>query len=145
MKNTKEKEKNFIDEITTEIKKANKLSEVLKPETFAIPNGWADEIVRQLKKGKSGTSLKTSQLRKIFAEIKDICDKKIKGLSEDNTELYLLYPKLAYAKGRNLLPKDFYNLLVACLDKLKNSTDKEDFKAFEEFMTAIVAYNKQYE
>ncbi len=138
-----------ITEITQKIKKAKNLSDVLKPEVFAPPNGWADKITKQLKeqhnKDKKIPELKTSQLRKIFAEVKDICEKRIKGLTDDNTELYLLYPKLAYAQGRDLMPRNFYELLIACLDKLKNNADKKDFKRFEEFMTAIVAYNKQYE
>ena len=133
-----------ISKITQKIKQAKKLSEVLKPEVFAPPEGWAYKVVQELR-NKKGTKLKTSQLRKIFAEVKDICDKQIKGIQTDKTELYLLYPKLAYAQGRDLMPKNFYNLLVACLDKLKENADKDDFKMFEEFMTAIVAYNKQYE
>ncbi len=136
------------DEITlikNQISKARKLSEVLKPEVFAPPDGWADRIVQNLKGRRGGTKLKTSQLRKIFAEVRDICEKRKKGITTNNTELYLLYPKLAYAHGRNLMPKNFYELLIACLDKLKDSSDKNDFEAFEDFMTAIVAYNKQYE
>ena len=134
-----------IKEITQKIKNAKSLSDVLKPEIFAPPNGWADKIVQNLKGRRGGTKLKTSQLRKIFAEVKDICEKRIKGITDDNTELYLLYPKLAYAQGRDLMPKNFYELIVACLDKLKDSSNKKDFITFEEFMTAIVAYNKQYE
>ena len=144
MNNRRNQYNDPIDEITQKIKKSKKLSETLQPEIFAPPGGWADQIVQGLKKGKT-TKLKTSQLRKIFAEVKDICEKRIKEISQVNTELYLLYPKLAYAQGRDLMPKNFYELLIACLDKLKDSSDKEDFKMFEEFMTAIVAYNKQYE
>ncbi len=143
-----------IEDITKVIKKAKKLSEVLTPEVFAPPGGWAFIVTKQIKEQagkkdpktkKKFPQLKTSQLRKIFAEVKDICDKRIRGISQDNTELYLLYPKLAYAQGRDLMPMNFYELLIACLDKLRNSTDKKDFGMFEEFMTAIVAYNKQYE
>ena len=143
-----------IEKITENIKEARKLSEVLKPEIFAPPDGWAFIITKQIKEqagkkdpktNKKFPQLKTSQLRKIFAEVKDICEKKKKNPSLENTELYLLYPKLAYAQGRDLMPRNFYELMVACLDKLKNSNDKKDFEMFEEFMTAIVAYNKQYE
>ncbi len=139
----------IIENITNEIKKSSNLSQILKPQIFAPPGGWADKITKQLKeqhkKNKKIPELKTSQLRKIFAEVKDICEKRIKGIKDDNTELYLLYPKLAYAQGRDLMPENFYKLIIACLDKLKNSSNKEDFKAFKEFITAIVAYNKKYE
>lgn len=143
-----------IDKITQEIKRARKLSEILKPKVFAPPGGWAFIITKQIKEQagkkdpktkKKFPQLKTSQLRKVFAEVKDICEKRIKGISQNETELYLLYPKLAYAQGRDLMPRNFYELIVACLDKLKENADKEDFEMFKEFMTAIVAYNKQYE
>ncbi|MDM7273356.1 type III-A CRISPR-associated protein Csm2, partial [Sulfurihydrogenibium azorense] len=111
----------------------------LTPKEFAPIGGWADKIAFELKSAKP--KLNTSQLRKIFTEIKSICDNR-----EDKTSLYLLYPKLAYAKRRELMPEVFYNLIVACLDKLKDGkADEKDFKNFGDFMTAIVAYNKQYE
>lgn len=129
--------------LVEKIKSAPKLSDVLTPKEFAPIGGWAYEIALELKSAKP--KLNTSQLRKIFTEIKSICDNREKVL-QDKTHLYLLYPKLAYAKGRELMPEVFYNLIVACLDKLKDEkADEEDFKNFGDFMTAIVAYNKQYE
>lgn len=133
----------FINTIVQKIKSAQKLSDVLTPKEFAPIGGWAYQIAFELKSAKP--KLNTSQLRKIFTEIKSICDNREKVL-QDKTPLYLLYPKLAYAKGRELMPEVFYNLIVACLDKLKDGkADEEDFKNFGDFMTAIVAYNKQYE
>jgi len=134
---------NNTNDLVQKIKSAPKLSDVLTPKEFAPIGGYADKIAFELKSAKP--KLNTSQLRKIFTEIKSICDNREKVLQEDKTPLYLLYPKLAYAKGRELMPEVFYNLIVACLDKLKDGADKEDFKNFGDFMTAIVAYNKQYE
>ncbi|RUM49026.1 MAG: type III-A CRISPR-associated protein Csm2 [Hydrogenothermus sp.] len=140
--------KDEIQEIIQKIRSAKKLSEVLTPKNFAPVGGWADKITQQIKKQagkydqktrKKFPPLKTSQLRKIFSEVKEICQKK------NEVELYLLYPKLAYAEGRDLMPSNFYELLITCLDKLKENADKEDFKSFEQFMTAIVAYNKKYD
>ncbi|MFN3787183.1 type III-A CRISPR-associated protein Csm2 [Sulfurihydrogenibium azorense] len=129
----------FINTIVQKIKSAQKLSDVLTPKEFAPIGGWADEITKKLK-----SELSTSQLRKIFIEIKSICDDR--EVLKNKTRLYLLYPKLAYAKGRKLIPNEFYDLIIACLDKLKDGkADEEDFKNFGDFMTAIVAYNKQYE
>lgn len=128
--------------LVQKIKSAPKLSDVLTPKEFAPIGGWADKIAFELKSAKP--KLNTSQLRKIFTEIKSICDDR--EVLKNKTRLYLLYPKLAYAKGRELMPEVFYNLIVACLDKLKDGkADEEDFKNFGDFMTAIVAYNKQYE
>jgi len=135
---------NNTNDLVQKIKSAPKLSDVLTPKEFAPIGGYADKIAFELKSAKP--KLNTSQLRKIFTEIKSICDNREKVLQEDKTPLYLLYPKLAYAKGRELMPEVFYNLIVACLDKLKDEkADEEDFKNFGDFMTAIVAYNKQYE
>lgn len=125
--------------LVQKIKSAPKLSDVLTPKEFAPVGGWADEITKKLK-----SELSTSQLRKIFIEIKSICDDR--EVLKNKTRLYLLYPKLAYAKGRKLIPNEFYDLIIACLDKLKDGkADEKDFKNFGDFMTAIVAYNKQYE
>lgn len=125
-----------VSEVTEKIKKANSLSAVLDPKDFAPIYGWADKITWELQ-GK----IKSSQLRKVFNQIKQVCDK---ADIENKVELYLIYPNLVYAQARDLIPREFYNLLVACLDKLKESKNKEDFKRFGEFMTAIVAYNKRF-
>ncbi len=136
---------NPIEEFTQKIIGASSLSEVLLPKDFApFKNGWAFKIVKQLKEQheqdkRKYPEFKTTQLRKIFTEIKEICQRK------DKERLYLLYPKLAYSKGRKLIPDNFYKLVVACLDKLKTSSNEKDFERFEEFITAIVAYNKYLE
>lgn len=133
---TGQNQQSEISKIINQIKNARSLSEVLKPENFAPTGGWADEITDELK-GK----IKSSQLRKVFNQIKQVCDK---ADIENKVELYLIYPNLVYAQARDLIPKDFYDLLVACLDKLKDSKNQEDYKRFGEFMTAIVAYNKRF-
>lgn len=125
-----------ILEIVNQIKNSRSLSDILRPEKFAPVGGWADKITWELQ-GK----IKSSQLRKVFNQIKQVCDK---ADIENKVELYLIYPNLVYAQARDLIPREFYNLLVACLDKLKESKNKEDFKRFGEFMTAIVAYNKRF-
>jgi CRISPR-associated protein Csm2 len=138
-------DKNAIESFTKEILNSSSLSQVLKPKEFApFETGWAYKIVKQLKcqheeERKKYPEFKTTQLRKIFTEIKEIAQK------EDKERLFLLYPKLAYSKGRKLIPENFYKLIIACLDKLKTSSNSEDFKAFEKFIEAIVAYNKYFE
>ncbi|WP_457621974.1 type III-A CRISPR-associated protein Csm2 [Persephonella sp.] len=131
-----------IESITKKINDANSLSEVLDPKNFApSENGWAYIIAKQLKEQheknrKKYPEFKTTQLRKIFVEIKEICQ------SKNKERLFLLYPKLAYSKGRKLIPENFYLLLVACLNKLKTSENSKDFDRFDEFVSALVAYNK---
>lgn len=138
-------EKGMIEKFTEKIKNSKSLSEVLNPQDFApFETGWAYKIVKQLKcqhekNKKLFPEFKTTQLRKIFTEIKEITQQKNKE------RLFLLYPKLAYSKGRKLIPDNFYKLLVACLDKLKVSNNSEDFDRFEKFIETIVAYNKYFE
>lgn len=128
-----------IYEIIKEIKMADSLSNVLEPKKFAPVDGWADKLTKILYDNKK--QIKSSQLRKVFNQIKQVCDK---ADLENKVDLYLIYPNLVYAKARDLIPNEFYELMVACLDKLKESKNKEDYKRFGEFMTAIVAYNKRF-
>ena len=50
-------------------------------------------------------------------------------------------PQIAYAKGRNLITWPFYNLMKECINP-KKIRDKEDYKSFVSFYTAVVAYSK---
>jgi CRISPR-associated protein Csm2 len=126
--------------IIAEIKSKRTLSEVFLPEKYALPNGWAQETAQNLINSNE-TSMKTTQLRKIFTELKNIEDKINKDKSLDNhiNEIILIMPQVAYAMGRKVVTKDFYDLMSACinLDKIKS---KEDYSAFVKFFTAIIAY-----
>lgn len=94
--------------------------------------------------------MKTSQLRKVFSEIKRI-ELLIKGERDEaifeNSDLLLLLPQMAYAKARDLIQPDFYEIIKLIIGKGGNETKiktVEDFRKFVELMTAIVAYHKQY-
>jgi CRISPR-associated protein Csm2 len=61
----------------------------------------------------------------------------------------MIRPNLAYAKGRKLIPDDFFQLVSACLEKVnpKGSTEdeiKKNYDRFVELMQALVAYIKYY-
>ncbi|MGC9007072.1 MAG: type III-A CRISPR-associated protein Csm2, partial [Sulfurihydrogenibium sp.] len=56
-----------IQKLIKKIREGQNLASVLKPEEFAKPGGYAEKIVEELR-----NKLKTSQLRKIFTEIKNI-------------------------------------------------------------------------
>lgn len=85
--------------------------------------------------------LTTSQLRRFFGEVKR---QQMVGYNE--TDFVLLKPKLAYAVGRakdkNAKIRDFYFVMSAAIDLVKNEKQFKNFiKAFE----AIVAYHKAAE
>lgn len=133
--------------ITQEIRNMPNLKEEnLKPEEYAVPNGWADQIARESKK------VKTAQLRKFFNEIKrlHLQTKSQKDINKVKSELIKIIPELIFAKGRDVITPDFYNLLEASILKNENGkmvcrfTEYEEFENFVSFLEAIVAYHKVY-
>lgn len=131
-----------IDELLSEVRKAKTLKEVFVPERYALPGGWAYLTAELLKKD----AMNTNQLRKIFTQLKNIEGKidnarSEKLLPEQINEILLVMPQIAYARGRDLIPYDFYNLMKECISQYKIK-DKEDYKSFISFYTAVVAYSK---
>ena len=124
-----------IVEVTKKINKLNSLKEY-NVDDFVRFDGDVDILTRQLK----NDDIKTTQLRKLFAAVKEInLETKTKNWNELKVKFFLLMPKLAYAKGRKLISEDFYNLLESAMNKVQS---KEDFNRFVEFLEAIVAFYK---
>lgn len=78
--------------------------------------------------------MKTSQIRKIFGEVK-----KMQGY--DKNALNLLRPKLAYTAGRHKKVRDLQEVLD---EAIKMIDDQSKFENFRNFFEAIVAYHKKY-
>ena len=130
-------EKIDISKVIEKIKEKKTFIEII-PEDFAKEEGYAYIIAKNV-----NDKMKVNQLRKIFTQIKKI-ENEIKGKKEedvlDKTKIILLLPELAYAYGRNLITKDFYDLMKICLnDKLIH---KKDFNNFVKFLSAILSYHK---
>jgi CRISPR type III-A/MTUBE-associated protein Csm2 len=67
---------------------------------------------------------------------------------EIEPEFYLLKPRLAVSAGRKNIPKAFYNLIMATMNKVDIGDDEEkikSFKTFVAFFESIVAYHKYHE
>ncbi len=120
----------------------------LEPIDFAEQNGLADSLVQYFI--HEGETLKATQLRKIFSSIKSIQrelepqirkNKDIKKDHFDRSDIATLLVNLAYAKGRRLIPDDFYDILSQCLSQKKLRTNA-DFIRVAEFTEAILAYYK---
>lgn len=129
-----------IDGIISEIGSLNMLNE-LETKNFADEGAYADRIAEI-----SGRNLKTNQLRKFFGAVRDIQRKE--SWDDMEVEFYLLKPKLAYSQGRKLIPRDFYNVMKVCMNKVDIGTDQDkvaNFNKLVDFMEAIVAYHKYYE
>lgn len=127
-----------IDDVIGKIKALNTFS-AIDPEFYAKENGAAHVVAKDVKK-----TMKITQLRKFFGHIKKI-QAKYKGKSADTSieksDIFLLMPELAYALGRNLISKKFYELMKLSLDPQKISKVK-DFNCFVDFLSAVLAYYK---
>jgi len=133
-----------IKEVKSEIEKLSSMKE-LTQDRFCEEGGYADILVQEWGREK----LKPTQLRKVFSQLKAVerdVEKSIKSEVDwnkpfDRTKVIPLMPLLAYATGRNLMPKDFYDIMRTCLSAKKMNTNL-DFKRLAEFVEAILAYHK---
>ncbi len=134
-----------VEEIIDKIGKLDMLKD-LDIKSIANEDGYAAKVANTLK------NMKTAQLRRFFGAIKSI-ERKIEEENPENvwekveTEFYLLKPKIAYAKGRRLIPDEFYQVLRVSLNKIDVGSNEDkvaNFKTFVKFLESIVAYHKFY-
>ncbi|MBU1207731.1 MAG: type III-A CRISPR-associated protein Csm2 [Proteobacteria bacterium] len=133
------------DNILDELKKQGTLTALLSVEEFAEQDKLADQLAAEFR-----TSLKPTQLRKIFHAIKAI-ERRFKGEDDskrfdpqDKVEVRLLVPELAYARGRDLIPQKFYELMRQCLSEQKLQS-LGDFRRLAQLLTALLAYHKYHD
>lgn len=127
-----------VREIIQKINNTKMLSEI-KAKDYADENGYADTIA------KASSDLKTTQLRKFFGAVRLIEQRE--SWDEIEVEFYLLKPKLAAAKGRGLVPDDFFDVMMALMRKVDVGDENEKMKNFDTFINffeSIVAYHKYY-
>jgi CRISPR-associated protein Csm2 len=139
------------DRIGSIIEKLNKLPSMsaLKREEYSDEGGYADQVVRafgetekgQVKKENIRDALKSTQLRKVFHALKKVQLSVKKTNTFQRSQILKIVPELAYATGRDLLPREFYDLLKVCLSANKLKT-KDDFLMTFHFIEAILAYHK---
>ncbi len=123
----------FVNSLKTKPISNLPLSELVKPK------GYAATIAQQLK-------ITRVQLRKVYSELKYICDRvKEEGSlqEETKTKLYMLYPILEYQKNRKVVNERFTELMFALIDNLDRYSTKENFEQADRFLTALVAYTKK--
>jgi CRISPR type III-A-associated protein Csm2 len=138
-----------IERIRKELENIKCLSEI-NPKDLVKPDGWADKLANFLKTGVRKKDLKTSQLRKFFNEIKSATIKAEKGkLEEAQMTLWKVYPLIAYSEARDLMPKEFGDIISTILEKVEGCQElqkqKASFKNLDLFMTALYAYFTKYE
>ncbi len=130
--------------VIDELRRKNNISE-LKAEEYAKENGLAHQFAQEITGRFAKPEIKMAQLRKLFNSIK-IIDNSIKGKNENdkfiNDNIYLIIPEVAYAVGRGVAPKGFYEVIKFFIDKV--STNK-DYKIFVSFLEATIAYARYEE
>lgn len=130
-----------IDKILKGIEKLDMFKD-LDIKLLADEGEYADTLANKLR------NMKTTQLRRFFGAVKEI-ETNLNGKNWEDVEadFYLLKPKLAYAKGRKLIPAEFYEVVKTSMNKVDvgNNQDKiSNYKMFVRFLESIVAYHKFY-
>ena len=130
-----------IEQVKRRLDALSSMSE-LKPEEFCEEGGLADELAQEL-----GEGLKSTQLRKVFHEFRNI-ERDVSRLKEEDKDkefdrhrIAKLMPVIAYTVGRGLIPKGFYEILKTCLSRDRLKTN-QDFLRAAEFITAVLAFHK---
>jgi CRISPR-associated protein Csm2 len=124
--------------VLREIQQYTKMSD-LPVGKYAEEDGLADNFIQALKQSRK--ELKATQLRKFFHQIKHMQHEVQRSDTFDRLQVAQMMPILAYAVGRDLIPKDFYELMKLCFGQQRCQT-KEDFLASANFLEAIMAYHK---
>jgi CRISPR-associated protein Csm2 len=134
--------------VLRELEKQDTLTDLLPVEEFAGENKLADQLASEF--AEIRPPLKPTQLRKVFHAIKTI-ERSFKGDEagsplepQDKVAIRLLVPELAYARGRDLIPQKFYDLMRRCLGEQKLRT-VGDVRRLAQFLTALLAYHKYHE
>lgn len=131
-----------FDQILQKIRELPTGMRDLQDEDFAPEEGLADSaayffVTKDTREKKE--RLKPTQLRKVFHALKAV-ERKQRGEFK-RTDILGILPELAYAYGRELIPREFYDLMKECLSeqKLQNAND---FSKLMRFLEAILAYHK---
>lgn len=111
-------------------------------EEIAKEDGIAEQAAKDFKK------LKPSQLRRVFDVVKKIeADLTDGSWSDIEADFHMIRPLLAYAKGRDLIPDDFYTLVTVAMQRVPVGDDdqkKKNYQVFVKLLESIVAYHKYY-
>lgn len=127
-----------INGVINEIKNCKMLKDIDKRKLFNEEDGFAFIVAKEVNE-----ELNTNQLRKFFGAIRKMEQKN--NWNSMEPEFYLLKPRMAVGVGRGNVPKPFFDVIMAAMNKVDvgiNKDNLDNFKVFVEFFEAIVAYNK---
>ncbi len=126
----------FLERLRNQL--GNDLSKLEDKEIFHPRDGYASKIVEEL-------SLKGVQLRRFYTEIRNIYERFLEGKGEKELRynLYKLYAVTQYQENRNVIRKDFGNLVRGILDSLDRNFTADSLRKASDFFMAMVAYSKR--
>lgn len=135
-----------IQAILGKIKSLKNLSD-LSVEEIAKDNGIADSLAKDR---NFRNNLKTTQLRKFFDTVINNQERlKTNGWKSIESDFFMMRANLAYAKGRKLIPDEFFQLVSLCIERIAPAGAAENqiidnYDRFVELLQALVAYTKYY-
>ncbi len=114
---------------------------------------WAEQLGRFLagadaeEEGERRSKLTTSQIRKVFGEVKRLWMDAQKGWTDTMTrKVHLLIPKLEYAARKEVAVKALRAVLVPAIRKVLEAETNDElrkrFGRFVDFFEAILAYHQ---
>jgi len=133
----------LVNDLKGRIQQVRRLS-ALPIQELVLPNGVLDQLAHHLAK-----NLKATQLRRVFHDLKRLEQDAKRGrqsIDRLRTKLALTLPELAYAYGREVIPREFYEFMRSLLHPpSERFQDKEDVQRLVEILTALLAYHKFHE
>ncbi len=133
-----------IGKILEKIKRCKNLSEISIDE-ITKESGIAETFAK-----KFGDKLKPTQLRKFFDKIVTNQENlRNRGWKSIEADFCMIRPNLAYAKGRKLIPDEFFQLISLCVERIAHAGSpeeeiKENYARFVQLLQSIVAYHTYY-
>lgn len=107
-------------------------------EELVLPGKELDQLAEHF-----AQTLKPTQLRRVFHDFKRLERQALHDFPQARSELIMTLPELAYAYGRDVIPKEFYKLMKELLNPPNERLqDKEDVQALMKILTTLLAYHK---
>lgn len=119
----------------------------LPPEAIDFAEAFGKHLASSNEKDKKRIAMTTTQLRNFFGELRRI---QAMGFEGNETDFYMLKPKLAYTCARVLKDKrnnrigDFEKALRLLIEAVTNSKEAKSFTNFTKFVEATVAFHKYH-
>ncbi len=128
----------LVSELAKKVNEVKRLRDVPISE-LVLPDGNLDKMARHLR-----ASLKSTQLRRVFHDLKRLQQQARRKFDEKiRTQIALTLPELAYAYGRDVIPREFYDLMKALLHPpSERFQGYEDVERLIQVLTALLAYHK---